>query len=162
MTYDKVAGAQTLVVPIQNGRATLPNLRPGVYGVESGPDPDKHVGFKPSSRPLRCRARPLTSDALQQLSTGVFSAVGVASMNGGPQGWRVANGKLPRGAGHRVTRKRRLSLYSDFQSPATSKWSTGGRRLLCASRRRFAELYLVQWTGRSSSEPYKTAWLCRE
>ena len=149
-----VAAGETRLAQIQNGRAVLPNLRPGTYGVDirSG-----EVGYQTLLATITLPGKTDFDVELKKvLSTKTFSATWT-SLEGWevPSGWRVEKRKLAlKGAGIGLPRDESYRYYADFQLVSDVKMLNGVAASFVVHAEDAKNYYLVQLTGPNADEPY--------
>ncbi|HEY0546123.1 MAG TPA: carboxypeptidase regulatory-like domain-containing protein [Pyrinomonadaceae bacterium] len=150
--YDVTGG--TRVMPLQNGRAVLPNLRPGTYGVDvSAAD----VGYQTLRATFTLPGQTTYTVTLpKNLSTKTFSAAW-ASLDAweAPAGWRVGARKLSAsGRGVALPRDESARHYADFRLFSNVKMLNGVAASFVIRAVDAQNYYLIQITGAKADEPY--------
>ncbi|MBV9210191.1 MAG: carboxypeptidase regulatory-like domain-containing protein [Acidobacteria bacterium] len=148
-----VAG-ETRVTPLQGGRATLPNLRPGTYGVDVR---SADVGYQTLLATFTLPGQTTYSVTLQKnLSTKTFSAAW-ASLDAweAPAGWRVGSRKLSvSGRGIALPKDESARHYADFRLFSNVKMLNGVAVSYVVRAQDAQNYYLIQITGAKADEPY--------
>jgi hypothetical protein len=145
---------ETRVVQIQNGKAVLPNLRAGTYGI------DVRTELVEYQTLLASFTLPGKTDYPVQLpkrlSTKTFSAAWV-SLDGweAPAGWRVGSRKLTvSGRGVALPRDDAARYYANFRLFSNIKMVNGVAASFAVRAQDSQNYYLIQITGAKADEPY--------
>ena len=150
--YDPVG--QVSVVPLLNGRATLPNLRPGTYGVDVRAD---DVGYEVFLGRFTLPGKTTYEVELtRNLSLGTFneSWASLATWET-PPGWRVASNKLiTSGRGVALPRVETVRHYKDFRLYLNINMVNGIAASFVVRAEDMRNYYLIQITGAKADEPY--------
>ena len=145
---------ETRVTPLQNGRATLPNLRPGTYGVDVRAS---EVGYQTLLATFTLPGKTDYNVTLPKLlSTKTFSAVW-ASLDAweAPAGWRVATRKLSvNGRGVALPRDESARHYANFRLFSNVRMLNGVAASYVVRAVDAQNYYLIQITGAKADEPY--------
>jgi hypothetical protein len=148
--------SETRVVQIQNGRAVLPNLRRGTYGIDVRTE---LVGYKQpllATFPLPGKTTTYNVTLTKQLSTKTFAATWT-SLDAweAPAGWRVATRKLSAsGRGVALPRDETYRYYTDFHLFSSVKMLNGVAASYVVRAIDARNYYLIQITGAKADEPY--------
>lgn len=145
---------ETRVTPLQNGRATLPNLRAGTYGVDVRAG---DVGYQTLLATFTLPGEMTYNVTLPKLlSTKTFSAAWV-SLDAweAPAGWRVASRKLTAsGPGVSLPRDETARHYADFRLFSNVKMLNGVAASFVVRAVDARNYYLIQITGAKADEAY--------
>lgn len=154
MQYEKAPGAQTVVIPIQNGRAILSNLRPGIYGVDIRAD---EPGYDTLLSTVTLPGQTVYNVELKNVrSTAMFSANWSSFGDWeAPGGWRAGSGKLlVSGPGIALPRDSKYRFYGDFQLTSDVNMVNGVAASFILRAKDSNNYYLVQLTGPNAPERY--------
>lgn len=143
------------VIPIQNNRAVLTNLRAGTYGVDIRPGPGE-VGYQILLGTITVPGSDTITVELKHLiSTRTFTAAWTRDEWELPPGWQIASRLLTvKGRGVALVRDESFRHYADFHLASDVRMSNGvavSFTLRAADARNY---YLVQLTGEKGGEPY--------
>jgi hypothetical protein len=145
---------ETRVTQLQNGRAILPNLRVGTYGVDVRA---ADVGYQTLLATFTLPGDTTYNVTLPKLlSTKTFSAAWV-SLDGwdAPTGWRVASRKLSAsGRGVLLPRDESARHYADFRLFSNVKMLNGVAATFVVRAVDAQNYYLIQITGANADEAY--------
>ncbi len=151
----KAPGEIPLVAPLNDGRATLPNLRAGEYEVDIRPKEASYetllatieVGNGKTEFPVELKRR---------RSDQTFSEIW-RRLDGweAPAGWGVNANKLwIKGAGVALPRDENYRYYADFDLESEVKMANGIAASFALRAQDRQNYYLVQLTGARADEPY--------
>ena len=142
------------VTPLQNGRATLPNLRVGTYGVDVRA---ADVGYQTLLATFTLPGESTYNVTLPKLlSTKTFSAAWV-SLDAweAPAGWQVASRKLSvNGRGVALPRDDSVRHFADFHLVSDVNMLNGVAASFAVRAQDSRNYYLIQITGAKSDEQY--------
>jgi hypothetical protein len=142
------------VTPLVNGRATLPNLRTGTYGIDVRA---ANVGYQTFLGRFTLPGKTTLNVELEKnLSLGTFQASwGSLSAWEAPAGWRVASSKLlASGRGVAFPRNESNRHYADFRLYANVNMLNGVAASFVIRAEDAKNYYLIQITGANADEPY--------
>jgi PEGA domain len=145
----------TIVVPIQQGRAVLANLRAGTYGVDIRPDPSE-VGYRTLLGTITVPGNESVTVELEHLmSTESFYASWTRDEWELPPGWQIASRLLTaNGRGVAFPRDNRFRYYADFHLVSDVRMSNGVAASFILRAADARNYYLVQLTGEKADEPF--------
>ncbi len=142
------------VAQLQNGRATLQGLRPGIYGVDVRA---AEVGYQPLFATFTLPGETTYNVSLPNLlSTGTLSAT-FESLDAweAPAGWRVSSGKLITSArGVALPKDETWRHYSDFRLYINFNMLNGIAASFVVRALDKENYYLIQINGPNAPEPY--------
>ncbi|MBC7909005.1 MAG: hypothetical protein H7Y30_00800 [Pyrinomonadaceae bacterium] len=146
---------ETRVTPLQNGRASLPNLRAGTYGVDVR---SAEVGYQTLLATFTLPGQTTTYDVklVKQLSTKTLMATWVSLDAWETKaGWRVTSRKLSvSGRGVALPRDESYRYYTDFRLVSNVKMLNGIAASYAVRATDDQNYYLIQITGAKADEPY--------
>jgi hypothetical protein len=144
---------ETRVTPLQNGRATLPNLRAGTYGVDVRAT---EVGYQTLLATFTLPGDSTYNVTLPNLrSTGTFNASFLSLEAWETPGWGVSSGKLIASSrGVALPRDEASRHYADFRLYVNFNMRNGVAASFVVRARDARNYYLIQVTGEKASEPY--------
>src|SRR5918912_1745604 len=152
--YERAPGGETRLTQIQNGRAQLPNLRAGTYGLDIRAD---EVGYQTLLATITLPGKTDFDVKLNKLlSTKTFSATWT-SLDGweAPSSWTVSTRKLSiSGPGIALPKDESYRYYSDFQLSSDAKMVNGVAASFVVRAQDKQNYYLIQLTGAKADEPY--------
>ena len=152
--YERAPGGETRIMPIQNGRAVLSNLRTGTYGLDIRAD---EVGYQTLLATVTLPGKTDFDIKLNKLlSTKTFSATWT-SLDGweAPTSWTIATRKLSlTGPGVGLPKDESYRYYSDFQLSSDAKMINGVAASFVVRAVDKQNYYLIQLTGAKADEPY--------
>jgi hypothetical protein len=152
--YERAPGGETRLTQIQGGRAVLPNLRSGTYGLDIRAD---EVGYQTLLATVTLPGKTDFDIKLNKLlSNKTFSATWT-SLEGweAPGGWTVATRKLSAtGPGVALPRDESYRYYSDFELSSDAKMLNGVAASFVVRAVDKQNYYLIQLTGAKADEPY--------
>jgi Carboxypeptidase regulatory-like domain len=152
--YERAPGGETRLTQIQNGRAVLPNLRSGIYGLDIRAD---EVGYQTLLATVTLPGKTDFDVKLNKLlSNKTFSATWT-SLEGweAPGGWAVTTRKLNANSpGIALPRDESYRYYSDFELSSDAKMLNGVAASFVVRAVDKQNYYLIQLTGAKSDEPY--------
>jgi hypothetical protein len=152
--YERAPGGETRLTQIQSGRAVLPNLRNGTYGLDIRAD---EVGYQTLLATVTLPGKTDFDIKLNKLlSTKTFSATWT-SLDGweAPSTWAVATRKLSAsGPGIALPKDESYRYYSDFQLSSDAKMINGVAASYVVRAVDKQNYYLIQLTGAKADEPY--------
>ena len=152
--YERAPGGETRLAQMQNGRATLSNLRTGTYGLDIRAD---EVGYQTLLATITLPGKTDYDVKLNKLlSSKTFSATWT-SLEGweAPAGWAVATRKLAvKGPGLALPRDESYRYYSDFELSSDVKMLNGVAASFVMRAQDKQNYYLIQLTGERADEPY--------
>lgn len=145
---------ETRVVQIQNGMATLPNLRAGTYGIDVRTDLVGYQTLLASFTLPGKTAYPV--EVPKRLSTKTFSAAWVSlDAWDAPAGWSVGSRKLTANVrGVALPRDDAARYYADFRLFSNIKMTNGVAASFAVRAQDKQNYYLIQITGAKADEPY--------
>jgi hypothetical protein len=145
---------ETRVTPLQSGRATLSNLRPGTYGVDVRA---ADVGYQTLLATFTLPGQTTYSVTLPKLLSTKTLLESWASLDAweSPAGWRVAGRKLSvSGRGVALPRDESVRHYKDFRLFSNIKMINGIAASYVVRAVDAQNYYLIQITGANADEPY--------
>lgn len=145
---------ETRVTPLQNGRASLPNLRAGTYGVDVR---SAEVGYQTLLATFTLPGQTTYNVTLPKLlSTKTLSAAWVSLEAWETKaGWRVTSRKLSvSGRGVALPRDESHRYYADFRLFSNVKMLNGVAASFAVRAADEQNYYLIQVTGAKADEPY--------
>jgi hypothetical protein len=144
----------TSVTPLQNGQATLSNLREGTYGVDVR---SAEVGYKTLLATFTVPGKDTYKVTLdKRTSTKTFSANWLSLEAWETKaGWRVTSGKLSvSGRGVALPRDESYRYYIDFRLVSNVRMVNGIAASYAVRAVDDQNYYLIQITGAKADEPY--------
>jgi hypothetical protein len=152
--YERAPGGETRLTQIQGGRAVLPNLRSGTYGLDIRAD---EVGYQTLLATITLPGKTDFDIKLNKLlSNKTFSATWT-SLEGwdAPGGWTVSTRKLSISSpGVALPRDESYRYYSDFELSSDVKMLNGVAASFALRAVDKQNYYLIQLTGAKADEPY--------
>ena len=141
------------VVPIQNNRAVLTNLRAGTYGVDIR---SSEVGYQTLLGTITVPGNDTINVELKHLlSTKSFYAAWTRDEWELPPTWQIASRLLStNGRGVALPRDESYRHYVDFQLASDVRMSNGVAASFILRAGDARNYYLVQVTGEKAAEPY--------
>ncbi|MDQ3747272.1 MAG: PEGA domain-containing protein [Acidobacteriota bacterium] len=148
------ATGETRLAQIQNGRATLPNLRTGTYGIDIR---SEEVGYQTLLATITLPGKTDYDVKLNKLLSSKTLSATWTNLEGwdAPGGWAVQTRKLVvRGPGVALPKDESYRYYSDFQLSSDAKMLNGVAASFAVRAQDKQNYYLIQLTGAKADEPY--------